>query len=150
MRQSGLLFTIAFCATSMMQANDCIDVAEPIRVEAVCGQTLQGVGWREPGEDSDIFARIIPNSSLELVDSRSGVVLAESKSDAEGRFAFRSMPAGAYVLRTGRTFWQFSWPISVTRSRQPCSTPLYVYLGLPATTGCEGYASLKRPASIQR
>jgi hypothetical protein len=53
-------------------------------------------GWRQPGNESDIFAEIIPDLPLELINA-GGAVVVSTKSDAKGQFLFKPV---AWRLRS--------------------------------------------------
>jgi len=76
---------LSVCAAKL-HADEC-GPKQPIKVTAVCGDTVLGVGWMKP-EAAWAYARSWPDMPLELAD-RSGRVIASTMSGAEGRFAFK-------------------------------------------------------------
>jgi hypothetical protein len=119
---------------------------EPIKVTGVCGRTVLGVGWMRP-EHAWGFARILPDLTLQLTNSK-GSVLATTKADAEGRFAFKDVRKGSYSLESsdpGLTVFQ---PLIVTESNATCSRPIYTYMG-PAGWPCRNSATLLEPVDLQ-
>jgi hypothetical protein len=116
-RWSGLrimlcLGTVAVVATGA-SADEC-GPPSPISVTAVCGQTGFVAGWRVP-QDDGIFAELIPDVPLQLVDEH-GDVVAETTSDEHGHFLFRPVAAGNYLLRTNGAGWRFGWENSRPRT----------------------------------
>jgi hypothetical protein len=142
---SGLLLTAGAPLLAVLRADTC-GPPPVVEVEAVCGQTLFGVGWRQPGNESDIFAEIIPDLPLELINAR-GAVVVSTKSDAKGQFLFRPVAAGDYVPQTTEPGFTLSWPIKVTRPFQTCNERIYIY---PAAGGwpCRSRVTTARPAEI--
>jgi len=104
-------------------------------------------GWRQPGNESDIFAEIIPDLPLELINA-GGAVVVSTKSDAKGQFLFKPVAAGDYVLQTTERGFTLRWPINVTRPFQTCNERIYVY---PAEGGwpCRSRVTIARPAEIR-
>ena len=142
----GALLLIEVCASANLHADEC-GPPPRVQVEAICGQTLFGVGWRQPGYESDIFAEIIPSFALQLLDAH-GVVAAETNSNARGLFMFKPVAAGDYVLHATEPGFTLSWPITVTGAYHSCAERVYVY---PAVGGwpCRSRVTLSRPAEIK-
>jgi hypothetical protein len=140
------LLLIAVCAPANLYADEC-GPPPRLQVEAVCGQTLFGAGWRQPGHESDIFAEIIPGFALQILDAH-GVVVAETKSGGEGLFMFKPVAAGDYVLHAAEPGFILHWPITVTGAYHTCAELVYVY---PAVGGssCRSRVTLSRPAEIK-
>ena len=142
------LMTVGFGDVTGLRADSC-GPPPPVRVEAVCGQTLWLQGWRDRGAEPDTFAEIVSNMSLQLLDSDRRVV-AETTAGKDGKFTFRAVRKGRYDLfaEDHKAGFHFVWPIEVTRTRQACSSPLYFFVRLPGRS-CGGGVTLKRPVEIK-
>jgi hypothetical protein len=120
---------------------------QPIKVTAVCGRTVLGVGWMKP-ELAWSYARSLPDVPLELTD-RQGRVIASTTADAEGRFAFKDVRKGSYLLQTSAgADVAVSQPLTVTETNATCSRPIYAYVDIPGWP-CRNWATLLAPVDLQ-
>jgi hypothetical protein len=139
------LLAIGISSDVGLHADEC-GPPPTISIDAVCGQTVVLSGWKERGRKVDIFAEIVPEVSLQLIDT-SGAVVAEVKSDPEGRFDFSPVAAGTYRLHSaGPPF--LDWPIKITRSNRSCSKRMYAYLGI-GLSSCGSMVSFTKPSEIK-
>ncbi len=94
------------------------------------------------------YARSLPDVPLELTDGN-GRVIASTTTDAEGRFDFKAVHKGSYVLQTakdaGLAVYQ---PLTVTETNATCSRPIYAYVDLPGWP-CRNWATLLAPVDLQ-
>jgi hypothetical protein len=117
---------LAYAAT--VSGNTCI--AEPVKVSGrFCGRVFDPTG------------AAVPNAQLELVEeTEKQSVVAETRADADGDFAFPRVAAGKYRLTSPG--WFIDGEVQITgRGGAACRRPLSVTLG---TMGCQGGISTRR------
>ena len=89
LRARGLAMTASFILLANMMTGECI-IGKPLRVHQVCGQVLNEKGFVWPGS-----LRLTKSNQNGPTDVSQQLV----KTDDEGKFAFRDIPAGEYELR---------------------------------------------------
>ena len=138
MRARGFTMTGSFILLGKLMTAECV-VAKPLRVRQVCGQVLNEKGLSWPG-------------SLRLTRrSKSGAVEVSEqqvKSDDEGQFAFRDIPAREYELRvTPAGMREIFVPVLVELSHpqhgEACTRPIDLRIAFPEP--CVSPELRKRP-----
>lgn len=121
-------FLVLFCATSSF-ADTCIVLPlKPVR--HVCGVVVN------PAQER------IPNARLTLLKSGAEPVTVET--DADGRFEFKGVAAGDYVLRASKLrYVEVQSAIKIVRPMETCRQPLEVMLPV-SMVGCGGGISRLR------
>ena len=139
----GLL--LALCPAT--PRGDSCGPREPVKIPAVCGRTVFGVGWIKPQLRWSLD-RIWPDQPLELRE-RKGKLIATTVSDADGRFAFKGIHKGSYILTApeGQGLWTLE-SVIVTETNAACDRPLYVELG-EAGWPCRVWATAIPPVDLQ-
>jgi len=111
-------FAVVHCAT-ILHADECVKFHKRAPLKAVCGRVTNEAGER--------LAKV----ELTLT-GEAGVVLFTASSDNQGRFLFRAIPKGNYLLRaTGSTgYREVERAIRVTENNQKrCSAKIEISLG---------------------
>jgi Carboxypeptidase regulatory-like domain len=113
-------FLVLFSASSSF-ANTCIDI--PLKpVQHICGIVMNQANER------------ISNARLTLI--KGGAELITIETDAGGRFDFKEVAAGEYVLRASMPGYnQVQSPIKVVKPTKKCKQALNVVLPV---TSCGG------------
>jgi len=121
-RFASLRFFIVGCALLQCStgslATTCVLPSKRAAVSAVCGQVINTAGE--------------PLNGVELSLTRdTDAATFTAKSDAAGRFSFRSVPKGDYTLRVAAPNYRGAMrQIRVTRgSNKPCTGRITVTLG---------------------
>ena len=117
MKNKLSLLVLLLCA-AQLGADTCLAPTNPIPVRNACGSARDMVGD--------------PVAGLKLQLLAKNTVVAETTTDANGKFMFATQAPGDYDLASASEEWRVFWPIRVEnpKSENKCKHPLEVRLSV--------------------